>query len=148
MDLSRNYKAAIVFMLTSLSLVILDVVSMHANMEWDHALPHWLHAAEPAMINVLTPVVFLIAGLGMLLAWLGRRSGLVVLGVIAAVMALHNILATYYRLEATLFQATVICAAELAANIPVVVYAVKGFRESRTVAAHAGESVRTPAPTP
>lgn len=148
MELAKDVKAVIVLSMTSLMLIILDIVSMQANHEWGMVLPAWVHEIEPHLINLLVPVVFALFGFAMLWAWLGERVGLLIIAVVTAFVTLTNLGATYFRLEAALFEASVICAAQLVVNVPLVVYAVKGYRAAgKPVVAAADSEPALPGPS-
>jgi cytochrome c biogenesis factor len=142
MEMSRASKLLIGFMVTTIILVVYDVVGMYGNPAWEKALPMGVvDHTMPFFVNVVVPLVAVLVGYAIALLLSDRRAGqAIALGVGIGNIVL-NVPVTILRLEAGFPYGAAICGIEVAVGIITIVIALNALRvpaaTRRTVASGA-----------
>jgi hypothetical protein len=146
-EMSRNAKGAISFLIMAIVTVVYDVVGDYKNSAWNQKVPMWLMHRMPFLMNVFIPFVFLVVAFALAYMFMGYRRGYVITLGFGVLTVVYNIFPGIWRLQAHAAEGAAICGFEIIMGLIMMSYAYAGLREGRPVpeAAHSGTRVKSAA---
>lgn len=147
MEISRNTKGAMSFLVMAIITVVYDVVSNYQNPSWNKHVPMWIMHRMPFLMNVFIPFVFLVAAFALAYMFMGYRRGYVIALVFGVLTVVYNVLPGIWRLQANAAEGAAICGFEIIMGLVMMGYAYAALREGRPVreAARGGTRVKSAA---
>lgn len=142
MEISRNTKGAMSFLIMAIITVVYDVVSNYHNPTWNAKVPMWLMHRMPFLMNVFIPFVFLVAAFALAYMFMGYRRGYVIALIFGVLTVVYNILPGIWRLQAHAAEGAAICGFEIIMGLIMMWYAYAALREGSTVSAAARDRTR------
>ncbi len=122
MDLTRNVKGAISFVVIMMFLVVYDMIMEHSNMAWTMHYPSFVVHSMGPLEGIIIPAIFVASGAALLYGVLGDRRGYVGL-------LLLGVLAIVWNIPAA------ICLFGILTGLIIGRFALGALQESRTAAA-------------
>ncbi|MGH3155882.1 MAG: hypothetical protein ACRDNF_04805 [Streptosporangiaceae bacterium] len=142
MEISRNAKGAMSFLIMAIITVVYDVVGDCQNPSWNSKVPMWLMHRMPFLMNVFIPFVFLVAAFALAYIFMGYRRGYVIALAFGVLTVVYNVLPGIWRLQAHAADGAAICGFEIIMGLIMMWYAYAGFREASPVRAATRDRTR------
>jgi MFS family permease len=134
MDLTRNVKGAISFVVIMMFLVVYDMIMEHSNESWTMDYPSFIHHSMGALEGVVIPAIFVLSGAALLYGVLADRRGYVGLLLLGILAIVWNIPAAIWRFEAGAPYGAAICLFGILTGLIIGRFALAALQESRSAA--------------
>jgi len=134
MDLTRNVKGAISFVVIMMFLVVYDMIMEHSNEAWTMDYPSFVHHSMGALEGVVIPAIFVLSGATLLYGVLADRRGYVGLLLLGILAIVWNIPAAIWRFEAGAPYGAAICLFGILTGLIIVRFALAALQENRSAA--------------
>lgn len=139
MDLTRNGKGTLAFLITTQTLLVYDVIGMYTHMQWGMAMPKWMQNDMQFFVNVVLTLVFFGIGFGYFFLFDKHRAGPIIALAVSALNIITNVPVTYWRLKAGFPYGATICGTEVIVGLVCGYFALAALREMSPV----GSAVRS-----
>jgi uncharacterized integral membrane protein len=130
MDLTRNVKGALSFVVIMMFLVVWDTLMEHGNPSWTTHYPAIVGHSMSALEGLIIPVIFLLSGAALFYSVLGERRGYVGLLLLGILAIVWNVPAAIWRFQAGAPFGATICLAGIVAGLIICGFAISAMQES------------------
>lgn len=134
MDLTRNVKGALSFVVTMMFLVVYDMIMEHSNMAWTTHYPSFVVHSMGPLEGVIIPAVFVASGAALWYSVLADRRGYVGLLLLGILAIVWNVPAAIWRFEAGAPYGAAICIFGILTGLIIGRFALGALQEDKTTA--------------
>ena len=130
MDLTRNVKGALSFVVIMMFLVVYDMIMEHSNQSWTTHYPSIVAHSMSALEGVVIPAIFVLSGAALFYSVLAERRGYVGLLVLGILAIVWNLPAAIWRFEAGAPFGAAICMFGILTGLIICGFSISAMQES------------------